>query len=345
MQWAVRAFEEWRTNRLNDVVNFDVKIFEVNLHETDKLNKECFEYAMCRFLPEVRKIKDGSDFPGQTLYQMVVAIQKFLNEKGVNWKLLDSNEFRELPVVLDNVMKERALRNLGTVKRQAGVISYDFEQHLWLKGILGEDLPDKLRSTVLFLIGINVGLRAGDEHYNLRRYSADRESQLTFKLNENGTRCLVYTEDTVTKTNDGGLKQFHKERKVVWVHPSENITRCPVRLVDKYMGLCPGVVPGSGKANFYLRSLTKTTPAQWYSSRVLGINSIKKTVGNLLKDAKLDGFFTNHSLRRSGTTRLFQAGVDRKLVKEYTGHTSDAVDKYQITSAGQREALSNNYWW
>ena len=41
-----------------------------------------------------------------------------------------------------------------------------------------------------------------------------------------------------------------------------------------------------------------------------------------------------------GSARLFQAGVDWKLVKEFTGHISDAVNKYQVTSNEQREALS-----
>ena len=57
--------------------------------------------------------------------------------------------------------------------------------------------------------------------------------------------------------------------------------------------------------------------------------------------AKIEVFFTNHSLRRSGISRLFQAGVDRKLVKESTGHSSDAVDKYQITSDKQLEDISS----
>ena len=53
--------------------------------------------------------------------------------------------------------------------------------------------------------------------------------------------CLVYREDTVTKTNVGGLKDMKKERKVVWIHPSSDVTHCPVRLVDKYLSLCPEV--------------------------------------------------------------------------------------------------------
>ena len=58
------------------------------------------------------------------------------------------------------------------------------------------------------------------------------------------------------------------------------------------------------------------------------------------RKAKIEGFITNHSLRRTGTTRLFRSGIDRKLIKEFTGHSSDAVDAYAITSDQQREKIS-----
>ena len=60
----------------------------------------------------------------------------------------------------------------------------------------------------------------------------------------------------------------------------------------------------------------------------------------MLKSAQLDGYFTNHSLHRTNTTCLFQVGVNRKMIKEFIGHKSDAVDQYQITSDMQRESLS-----
>ena len=220
------------------------------------------------------------------------------------------------------------------------MISYDFENLLWDKSVLGEQDPDILRDTVLFSIGINYGLRAGDEHYYLRRSTPEKESQFTFQHNSVGKRCVVYTEDTITKTNDGGLANMRKDRKIVWIYPSDNINCCPVRLIDKYISLCPPVKSVKHKSNFYLRSLEKINPAQWYSHQVVGICTLRKTIGRMLKDAKLDGFFTNHSLRRSGTSRLFQAGVDRKIIKEYTGHRSDVVDQYQITSEAQRQELS-----
>ena len=124
-----------------------------------------------------------------------------------------------------------------------------------------------------------------------------------------------------------------KERKVVWVKPSSNINRCPVRLVEKYINLLP---KGGSKPNFYLQSLRKTKPTCWYSVNPVGINTLRKIIGTLLKNAGLDGYFTNHSLHRTCGTRLFQAGISTKLVKEITGHVSDAVNKYQSTSDEQR---------
>ena len=183
-------------------------------------------------------------------------------------------------------------------------------------------------------------LRGVGEHYNLRRDMPGKKSQLPFERDDNGTRCLVYREDYVTKTHDGGIRDMRRDRKVVWVHPNvKNPERCPVTLTDKYVGLCP--FDFTKKENFYLQSKQKPNPAVWYGREVLGTNSIGKVIGDLMHSAGYTGFFSGHSLRRSSTTRLFQAGVQRKLVKECTGHTSDAVDKYQVTSENQRATISN----
>ena len=148
----------------------------------------------------------------------------------------------------------------------------------------------------------------------------------------------MYHEDNVTKTHNGGLADMRHERKLVWVYPNlANPSRCPVRIIDKYLSLCPKVTK---KPNLYLQSLIKPTPKQWYSGQVVGQNTIAKVVKTLMRDAGIPGYFTNHSTRRTGGTRLFRADVQRKLVKEATGNCSDAIDKYQITSDKQREMMS-----
>ena len=171
----------------------------------------------------------------------------------------------------------------------------------------------------------------------MRRPTPVEPSQLTFDLSESGLRCLVYREDTISNTHDGGLKDMRSDRKEVWVFPSDNPERCCVRLVEKYLRLCPKY---QKRNNFYLHSLSKPTPNQWYSEQVVGQNTLSKTIKRLFTEASIDGFYTNHSCRCAGTTRLFQSGVNRKLIKEATGHRSDAVDCYAITSEEQRHNMS-----
>ena len=336
VNWAVTAYNDWRNERLYNF-NYDVGIYEADLNKLETLTKENLEHSLCHFVPEVTKVKGEGPYLGRTLYEMIVAIQKYLKLNKLFWKLVDENQFYDLHNVLNNFMQERTAMNVGVVKKQAQVISYTTENYLWEQGYLGEDSPEKLRNTVLFLLGINVLLRAVEEHYYLCRPSEFEPSQISFERNDKGVKCLVYREDMVTKSHDGGLNDMRRDRKIVWVYPSSDEWRCPVRLVEKYLSLCP---PISKRSNFYLQSLQRPSPKRWYSNQVVGQNSIGKVVKEMMRAANIEGFFTNHSLRRSGGTRLFRGGIDRKLVKETSGHCSDVVDAYQITSDEQREKMS-----
>ncbi len=51
-----------------------------------------------------------------------------------------------------------------------------------------------------------------------------------------------------------------------------------------------------------------------------------------MKQAGIDGRFSNHSLRATTTTQIFQKGVDEQLIKCVTGHKSDAVRLYKRPS-------------
>ena len=106
MMWGMNTYKEWRYHCLSDPRWFDVRIFEADLDNV-MLNIENFQLVMCKFNAEVTKLKDGTDYPGKTLYHLVISIQKFLNEKGIAWKLVESKEFSQLRNVLYNTLKER----------------------------------------------------------------------------------------------------------------------------------------------------------------------------------------------------------------------------------------------
>ena len=64
----------------------------------------------------------------------------------------------------------------------------------------------------------------------------------------------------------------------------------------------------------------------------MGVNSLKKIVSNLAKEAGLVGHYSNHSLRASMATCMYQSGINEQVIKEITGHKSDSVRSYKRTS-------------
>lgn len=90
----------------------------------------------------------------------------------------------------------------------------------------------------------------------------------------------------------------------------------------------------------YPVSKHRQTTTTWYSENPVGVNTLKATVKRLAKEAKLEGHFTNHSLRLTAATRLYQAGVDEQTIMEYTGHKSEAVRLYKRPSDKIMEAAN-----
>ena len=105
MKWGIKAYNDWRSVKLSFSDTYDVRILRSDVSDVQNLNKDDFEYSICRFLAGVVKVKDGSEYPGHTLFQLVVSIQKHLSHKGLKWKLTDG-QFANLRNVLDNLMKE-----------------------------------------------------------------------------------------------------------------------------------------------------------------------------------------------------------------------------------------------
>ena len=78
---------------------------------------------------------------------------------------------------------------------------------------------------------------------------------------------------------------------------------------------------------------------QWYSVQPVGKTTMAKVVKNL-KSANLNRYFMNHGLRCTSAMRLFQMGVESKIVCEIIGHVSDALNKYQEMSNAQKQKVS-----
>ena len=233
ISWAVDMFVDWQKNRMLDP-NCPSEILWTSLDDPD-LNKAHLCYSLCAFVNEVRR-KDRADFPGRTLYDLVLCIQFYLEKRGTFWRLIEDDDFKRLKFTVDNLMKSRAAARLG-VRSSASPISFDQEEILWSKKLLGKDDPTILRNTVMYLIGISFALHGGEEHRKLRCPPFD--PQIKVKTDVDGREFLEYVEDPKSKTNQGGLSSKNYIPKHMKVYGNPNFDRDLVRLYSKYVGLLP----------------------------------------------------------------------------------------------------------
>ena len=84
----------------------------------------------------------------------------------------------------------------------------------------------------------------------------------------------------------------------------------------------------------------RPTEDEWYCRSPIGHNTLKGVLRTICERA---GFadcsrFSNHYLRRTAAPRLYQAHVDEQLTAEVTGHSSNAIRQYKVTSDKQKAA-------
>lgn len=136
---------------------------------------------------------------------------------------------------------------------------------------------------------------------------------------------LRYTE-VISKTNNGGLIHLRNRRKVVRAYKNlTNVERCPVELYKRYLSHVPNEVSDNA---FYLLALPKPNGEIWNYKRAAGRETLGNVAKKIMKPAQLDGRDTNHSLRRSCATRLYDTGFPEQLIQETTGQGLSTLSEH-----------------
>lgn len=332
-KWAHRVYFDWKVARnLRALRDPSIGFITGSIME---MSDDNLADVLKKFVLEVRK-KNGEVYPSETLYELVISIQIYLNMYGRSVKLIDDPKFEKLANVLNNQMKSLSAQGHHCSREKAEVISVDDENKMWQDGILGDANPKQLVETLLFQIGMHFALRAGSEHRNLR---VGERSQFAIKYDkEADLEFLEYCEDT-SKSNQGGLKHRKISKKVVRAYENKTCPeRCIVRLYRKYLEHRP---VDREIDDFYLRPLANPSTDVWYAAQPMGKNKLSTVVASLAKEVGIEGKVTNHSLRATAATRLYHSKLDEQLVMERTGHRSSAVREYKRTSNDQLREISN----
>jgi integrase len=280
----------------------------------ENMTKDELNYSISRFICEVKK-KNGDDYPGETLHELVISLQLHFDLKGKPLKFLNDPDFMQLKNTLDGVMKDRAKAGLGIRRKQAQVITLEEEEILWQKNVLGSSNPTQLLNTVVYLIGLNFALRGGQEHRNLRWKNA---------------RIQLLTDQKTRKV---------KAKEVDAYENKKDRSRCIVTLFKKYIYHCP---PEDKRPDaFYLRPLAKPNGSIWYACQPIGQHKLANVVAEVCKKGGLQGHRTNHSLRATAASRLYDQNIDEQLICEVTGHRSNAVRNYKRTTTSLKRQVNS----
>ena len=147
------------------------------------------------------------------------------------------------------------------------------------------------------------------EHYNLR-----------FTQIQYATNPERYIYEFGSKNHPGGINDT-SSGKIVPIVATDS-PHCHVKILNLYLSKVPQNMRDCG-GSFYLSPLPFTPTGQrpWFYEEPLSLTKLKGLL-KMSKDAKVEGNFTNHSLRATGATLLFDAGVPELVVQKRTGHKS-----------------------
>ena len=303
-KWAINIFNEWKLWRKLALPE-NIEDWEEN---------DLIEW-LPKFLHEIRK-RDGSLYPNNSIYSIIAGLQYHINNMNHNSQqkinFFSDFKFRKITESLDSAMKLSS-KEVGVHTKRANIISFEEENILWEKGQLGSESPKQLIKTLFFYNGLHFAVRGGDEHRSL---SID---QFSIEKKPGNSAKIIYKEN-VTKTFSGGLKCRRLEPTVKEHYENtECPEKCHVKLFEKYLSLRP---PNSSPC-FYLKPLNKVSSAGWgYSSTSkIGVNTLKQMLKTMFEDAGLKAK-TNHSLKATCATRMFNSGIDEQIIMAKTGHRS-----------------------
>ena len=210
-------------------------------------------------------------------------------------------------------------------KAEREAITEEEEKEMWHAGVLGDKSPNTLLNTLYFYIGKLFGLGAS-EHPMFRLHN--------FVVSENAVSFV----ENVSKTYHGGLKDLKRNATNVkhYCHRDEDKEHnpCIVKLFKKYTSMISDLSRRNDA--FYFRPSKTSYKFEDVPVRIHKLNSI---LPSLTTAAGLKRR-TAHSLGvRCGST-LLQNNVEEKLIRERTGHISNALFRYEKPCEEQIKCVS-----
>ena len=127
------------------------------------------------------------------------------------------------------------------------------------------------------------------------------------------------------------LHHDHAGKKVTHYVNEVHFQCCLVGLYKLYISKYPPL------NTFNLKSLKWPKGSILYQKVPIGHNTVAKMVSRMMKSAGIPSQYTNHSLRSTATSRLFNAKVDEQLTMAHLNTTGVQSLNDQLLNAGTKK--------
>ncbi|XP_011408773.1 PREDICTED: uncharacterized protein KIAA1958-like [Amphimedon queenslandica] len=317
-RWALNTFLTWARERNKRCPDEEIDETIFCCPDAERVS-----HVLCLFTLEARKV-DGERYPPSILRNLLSGLNREFVKNKVTFGIFDKNDhrFTELRNTLDSVNSQLHRDGIGVSTNHAEVLTVQDEDLCWEKGTLGVSSLTVLQHTVFFYIGLHFVLRSVQEQYDLMVSQLKRVPEDLTVYDRN---IYYQYSEYISKNNVHFFTDAKMKNKVVAAYAQPGSSRCLVSLLDRYLPLLP-----SGTEHVYMRpakEFSADSPA-YYRQRV-GINTIKKFVHLITSGAGLVGY-TNHCLRATAMTRMFNSGVPEKVIADKSGHRSlDGLRAYE----------------
>ena len=328
--WAVRVYSDWKGWR--STKNCGEPFWPIPNLQDGSL--PALDYWLARFITEIKR-RDGTDYPPNTLKSIASGVQRHMqedcNRRDINIFQKSDTSFKTFRSALQSRTKQLLSKGVGVSTKHKDPVTSNDEQTLWDTNVFSTGSGQGLSYCVFFYNCKVFGLRGMDEHVHLMT------DQFIIGRDENQDKFLEFS-GRISKTLTGDIDCKAVPKKIRQ-YADPNHPRCIVKVFELYLSLVP-------EGRFYRRPLPNKGKEIYFSVQPVGLNSLKKYVQLMFRDAGIDWKaqnrnISNHSGKVTCCTRLYEKGFDEQSIAGRSGHRSDAIRVYKRPSHQLLKEVSN----
>ena len=265
------------------------------------------------------------------------ALQRQLSGMKCGHNILRDKDFERSRAVLASLRKKLKKQGLGNKPNASRELNEAEMLKLFDQNFFGSSSPESVQRTVWWYVSINFGFRGRDEQRQLCWGDVSVEHDPA-----NGHEYLQWHKQRTRKKSQG--IEGESDRACDGRMYETKGQRCPMYFFRMFAKHRPANAC-TPESPFFLQLMrnVQLSDAVWFTKRPVG----KNTLGNILTEARkqfgLAGRkVSNHSVRKTGITRLMDGNVPETLIAQHSGMSStESLKCYKQANAQQQARMSN----